>query len=328
MKKVQFVSLMTASLLTLRGIRYLYRKCFHHTMTSKAVEEIIKITSKKDAYTHPEAFERFLYEQSIENKKKYKLSHYMLSHVDETTFASQQLFVVRASKHPKYHIIYLHSGGFIQPISFYEWRFVDRLAKDLDACVYVPMYPLVPTATHEEAYDLLEKLYASIDRTLPLTIIGAGAGGALATGFCESLGSDLQPDRLILISPWLDLTMSRDGGHLEKIDPLLSSYGIKRLGTMWAGTKSLYAYKVSPYFGNYTCLSDVTLFGGTNELLYPDIVRFYRKLKAAHVNARLITGHHLIHNYPLLPIPEAKEAFEQIESTIKGSTRSERLNML
>lgn len=318
MKKLQFVSLLTAFLLACDGLRRFYKKHFHHTITSKAVEEIIKITSKKDAFATPEAFEHYLYEQSIENKKKYKLSHYMLSHVDETTFANQQLFVLRASKYPKHHIIYLHSGGFIQPISFYEWRFVDRLAKDLDASVYVPMYPLVPTATHEEAYTLLEKLYASMDRNIPLTIIGAGAGGSLAAGFCESLGSDLQPDRLILISPWLDLTMSRDDGHLEKIDPILSSYGIKRLGTMWAGSKSLYAYKVSPYFGDYTCLSDVTLLGGTNELLYPDIVRFYHKLKAAHVNARLITGNHLIHNYPLLPIPEAKEAFRQIESTIKG----------
>lgn len=317
MKKMKFATLFTAAFLAVNALRMGYRKIFHRSIRSAAVEDYLKLMSHKDAYSNPEAFERYKYEQAIENRKKYKLSRYLMSYAEESVFAKSQLFTLKASAHAKVRILYLHSGGFMSHISYYEWNFIDHLCKELDAEVYVPMYPLIPSATHEEAYELIEKLYNHLGHDLPITVMGVGAGGALACGFCESLNEDQsQPDHLVLISPWLDLTMSHDHKQFEKKDPMLSAYGIGQIGNLWAGSKSVYAPKVSPFYGDVSNLSDVLMIAGTHELLYPDILRFYHKLRSHHINTKLITGDHMIHNYPILPIPEAKEALRQIISFI------------
>ena len=65
-----------------------------------------------------------------------------------------------------------------------------------------------------------------------------------------------------------------------------------------------------------TCLKDVTLFTGTHEFLYPDIVKFSRILKRKKIKNTLIIGEGLNHVYPAYPIPEADEAIKQISKII------------
>ena len=304
---------LAGTILTASGIRYLYRKCFHRSVRSKAVEESIKLLSHKDELSSQEKFQSFVYEKSQINTQSYKLTHYMMSSVQETSFSNHQLYTLTGNANYDFNILYLHSGGYINQPSFNEWGFIDKLCKDLNAKVYVPLYHLVPTATHEQASEMVDALYRSLDTTKPTIIMGAGAGGGLAAGFCESLESIMEPDQLILISPWVDVTMSNfDILRYESKDPLLASYGLKQLGQMWAGAKSVYAYKVSPLYGDVSHLKNVTIIAGTNDIFYPDIMKFYHQLVKAHVSTNLIARKAMIHNYPLLPIPEAQEAFQEI----------------
>jgi acetyl esterase/lipase len=306
-------ALLAGTFLTASGIRYLYRKCFHRSVRSKAVEESIKLLSHKDALSDQESFQSYLYEKSQVNTQSYKLMRYMMSSVEETTFSNHQLYTLTSNADNDFNILYLHAGGYINQPSFNEWSFIDKLCKDLNAKVYVPLYHLVPSATHEQAYEMIEALYRSLDTTKPTIIMGTGAGGGLAAGFCEGLDPIMAPDQLILISPWVDVTMSNfDILRYESKDPMLASYGLKKLGQMWAGAKSAYAYKVSPLYGDVTSLKNVTIITGTQDILYPDIMKFYHQLVKAHVSTNLIEGKAMIHNYPLLPIPEASEAFKEI----------------
>ena len=123
-----------------------------------------------------------------------------------------------------------------------------------------------------------------------------------------------QPEHLILICPWLDATLSNpDIKRYAKHDPTLSSKGLRRMGKAWAGPyTNAKDYRISPMFGELSYFRDVTLFTGTRELLYPDVVKFSELLQEAGAETTLHVGNGLNHNYPLYDILEAGEAMRQI----------------
>lgn len=67
--------------------------------------------------------------------------------------------------------------------------------------------------------------------------MGDSAGGGLALGLAHALHNESvpQPKQLVLLSPWLDVTMSHpEIPKYEDADPILSSWGLKRVGELWA----------------------------------------------------------------------------------------------
>jgi acetyl esterase/lipase len=76
-------------------------------------------------------------------------------------------------------------------------------------------------------------------------------------------------------------------------------------------------YKVSPLFGEVDKLPKTTLFVGTHEIFYPDVVKFYNKLKDNGVDAELNVGEEMTHVYAIYPlVSESKEAFKHIVQVI------------
>ena len=193
--------------------------------------------------------------------------------------------------------------------------FATELQKKTNACTYAPIYPLAPNHTYEETYKIVEKLYKhllTLDK--PIIIIGDSAGGGLSAAFCEYLAiKDLpQPKNLILISPWVDVSMSGDYDDVE-FDPMLGIEGLRKMGETWAGDLNPKDYKISPLFGEVNKLPKTTLFVGTHEILYPDVVKFHEKLKDNNVDAELNVGEEMTHVYAIYPlVPESKKAFNHI----------------
>ena len=216
-------------------------------------------------------------------------------------------------------VIYLHGGIYVNEIRRPHITFCDELAKKVNACVFAPIYPLAPNHTYEETYEIVEKLYRHLlTLNKPIIIMGDSAGGGLSAAFCEYLSvNDLpQPENLILISPWLDVSMSGDYDDVE-FDPMLGVDGIRKMGETWAGELDSKDYKVSPLFGKVDKLPKTTLFVGTHEILYPDVVKFYNKLKDNGVEVELNVGEKMNHVYPIYPlVPESKEAFRHIAEVI------------
>lgn len=152
----------------------------------------------------------------------------------------------------------------------------------------------------------------------PIIIMGDSAGGGLSAAFCEYLTvKDLpQPKNLILISPWLDISMSGNYDEVE-FDPMLGVDGIREMGKAWAGDLDTKDYRVSPLFGEVSKLPKTTLFTGTHEIFYVDIINFYEKLKENGVDAELNVGEGMTHVYAIYPlVPESKEAFKHIVEVI------------
>jgi acetyl esterase/lipase len=212
--------------------------------------------------------------------------------------------------------LYLHGGSYIHPMAAQQWRLVERLAA-AGVRVAVPDYELAPAFTYREAYPLVMEAYRRLvaERGAQLTtIIGDSAGGGLALGLAQSLlGTDVpQPRRLVLLAPWLDLTLD-DPAVLASAsaDPWLSRVGLVAAGRAWAGGDDPRLPRLSPIEGPIDGLAPIRVFVGTRDLLLPDVLRLQRRFRSAgHGDDRftLTVQPGALHNYPLLPAPEGRLA--------------------
>ena len=215
-------------------------------------------------------------------------------------------------------VLYLHGGAYINGFNAHQWRFMNRLARETGCTVLAPAYHLAPWADYARAYADLTALYRALSEENPgrrLILMGDSAGGGLALGLAEALsgGGDPLPERLILFSPWVDVSMDNpDIADYLAVEPILHFDLVKVHGQYWAGEADTRHWQVSPLFGDMTHLPPVTIYCGTRELLYPDILLARDQLAAAKVDVTLRVGQGLNHDWPLMPIPEAEAAFREI----------------
>ena len=220
-------------------------------------------------------------------------------------------------------VLYLHGGAYVNGFNAHQWRFMDRLARLTGCTVVAPAYHLAPWADYARAYDDLTALYRALAAENPgrrTILMGDSAGGGLVLGLTQALAGagDALPERLILFSPWVDVSMDNPdiSGYLA-VEPMLHLELVKVHGQYWAGSAGTHHWQVSPLFGDMAGLPPVTVYCGTRELLYPDIRLAYGKLTDAGVDATLRVGTGLNHDWPLMPIPEAEKAFGEVARMVE-----------
>lgn len=244
----------------------------------------------------------------------------------EQTFGGLTTYYLNSSNHSNISILYLHGGGYISGCGSWQWQFANTLANETDAEIIVPDYPIAPWHTYEETYELLYDWWVPFqygNESRILVIMGDSAGGGLALGFTEYLKEmdAALPNALVLISPWVDLTMSNaEIADYEDVDPMLCAGMSRAAAEAWAGDTELTDYRLSPIYGDLKGLPDTTILTGTREILYPDTALLYDRLVDAGNYVTLIVGEGLNHDYPLYPIPEGREAISQIAERITALT--------
>lgn len=217
-------------------------------------------------------------------------------------------------------ILYCHGGSYIHDFSYFHWRFLRRLMDRTGAAVIAPGYRLAPYGTWEDAFRLILPCYTRYAQEHPdrkLILMGDSAGGGLAAALALELlrREERAPDELILLSPWMDVTISDpDIDAFVRKDPWLTP-SLRACGRWWAGRTDVRDPHVSPLFGPVERLKHVTVFAGTREILNPDSVKLFGRLDRSGDN-QLIVGEGMFHVYPLLPIPEARPAMDRIVQKI------------
>lgn len=216
-------------------------------------------------------------------------------------------------------ILYLHGGSYLHEPDPHHFLFLNKLIKRTDAKVILPVYPKAPKHDFAESYDLLTKFYEEIGKEQEVILMGDSAGGGLAIGIAQHLQKLglKSPLGIIVFSPWLDLTMENPQiKEFEKVDPWLRHDSSIPIAKSWANGTDLKDYRISPTYGILDDLKNLSIFVGTREILYPDIMKFAEKLKENQIEFNLFIGQGLNHVYPLFPIPEADEAIEEISNII------------
>ena len=170
-------------------------------------------------------------------------------------------------------VVYFHGGAYVVQISPLQWRLAAELA-DAGSRVIVPVYPLAPTTTAADLVPRMTELLAGLLRQRPTTVVlGYSAGGGLALATAQQLRDQagIQPRGLLLIAPWLDVSMTHpDQAELERADPVLRREALAEAGRMYAGALPITDPRVSPLRGDQTGLAPISLFVGTRDLLLAD----------------------------------------------------------
>ena len=289
------------------------------SLRSHALSGLLKITSKQTPQNEKTEARCRAY---IDRMRKLNTARYpspeklLRQPVEENDACGMQTFFWNKQDIPDQKVIlYLHGGAYMNPPTPMHFKMLSNITSGTRAAVVFPVYPKIPTCNYQDTFPKLLQLYDSLCQEYDprqITIMGDSSGGGLGLGFAYYL-RDLgrpQPRRLVLICPWLDLHTNPDQLETyEKADPTLSPWRLRIMGEMWAGGKEEMSNPyVSPIFGDPAKVAPITLFVGTREVIYPDVMKFHRILDEKHLPHTTYVFNGMTHDFPAFPLPEARMA--------------------
>ncbi len=226
---------------------------------------------------------------------------------------------------PDARVLYFHGGGFVDELERPHWALVRELVVRARARVVVPAYILAPRGTADRTVPVATDLLSGL-------IESGGAGGTVLLGDSSGAGPALaaaqrlrdrtrtQPSRIVLVTPWLDVTMSHpDQAAVEAADPPSARPGLLEAGRLYAGTLAAEDPRVSPLRGTFAGLAPLTVFTGTRDLLATDGRELVRRARAAGVEVEFHEAVGLPDGYPLLPVPEGRAARDRIVELVRSA---------
>ncbi|GAA1852655.1 alpha/beta hydrolase fold domain-containing protein [Microbacterium koreense] len=213
--------------------------------------------------------------------------------------------------HPARTIVMLHGGAYVHEANGMHVDLCRSLARSTGATVVMPAYPLAPHATADTVVPVAADLIShEIARTTPehTAVLGDSAGGGLALAATQELvrRGCAVPGSLVLLSPWLDVTVS-DPRSLNGVkDPLLDVDGLRRCGRLWAGALDAADPLPSPIHGSMRGLPPIALYSGTRDVLYPDSQRLADAAREAGIDVDIDLRRGLIHDWAIMGfLPES-----------------------
>ncbi len=217
-------------------------------------------------------------------------------------------------------LLYVHGGGFMAPMDPFHVLFVCRLAHRLGVRVVLPDYPLAPEHTWRDSFDSMLSLATRLaGEEGSFQVAGDSAGGGYALALVLALRDAGGPtaDRVVLLSPWVDLSTSTpETPEFAARDPWLFLGKIKLYAEWWAGSADdLTRAEVSPALADLHGLPRTLMLCGTRDALAPGCRLLARRGREAGWDLEYVEEPDLIHVYPLLPaVPEARRAWKRITS--------------
>lgn len=216
-------------------------------------------------------------------------------------------------------ILYCHGGGYTSGNLGYSRPLASKLtnATGWETLCFeyrlAPEHPF-PAAVDDarRAWDYLMYLgYGARD----VVVAGDSAGGNLALVLCHQLkqaGRQL-PGRLVLMSPWTDMTASgRSYTQRAAMDPTITLDYIHAVREVYAGGNELTSPLLSPLFGDFRGFPPTLVQVGSNEILYSDSLRLRERMQAAGVHCQLEVWEDMWHVFQMFPIRKAALAMEHI----------------
>lgn len=290
------------------------------SIESKLFHLLLRLINKKQFLEMQFAFGKFdFYNSRLPPKRIHKICHVAIS----TAYGRKVFILSPKSGRSKQHILYLHGGAYVQNFVRQHWTFLSNLVVSTDSVVVAPDYPLAPGHIFTDTFDMLMPLYRDLITEFGLgefVIMGDSAGGGLALALCQKLKREQvpQPKRIILLSPWLDLTLSNpDIDAIDHLDPFLGIQGLRKAALAYSGGYDLSHYLLSPINGPLAGLGPISIFIGSNDIFVADA----RKLRmlAAQQGVSILYREYpdMVHVWMLLNFPESRQAQQEIEMLLQ-----------
>ncbi len=226
---------------------------------------------------------------------------------------------------PHQIILYCHGGGYTSGSLGYSRPLAAKLCHASGRETLCFEYRLAPEHPYPAAVDdavrvwdyLMHQGYGARD----IVVAGDSAGGNLALVLLHRLKAEGRqlPARLVLFSPWTDMTASGESyTQRAELDPTITMEYVQAVRTAYAGGADLKDPMLSPLFGDFTGFPPTLIQVGSNELLYSDAERLRDRMRAAGALCRLEEWTEMWHVFQMMPIKKAGEAMEHVGEFLLG----------
>ena len=189
-------------------------------------------------------------------------------------------------------LVFIHGGGYSLGSPTTHRPLAARLAHALGAPTWMLAYRRAPEHPYPAALDDLRAQWAALDPSLRAGAILAGdsAGGGLALALAMDLRDrgETLPRGLVLMSPWIDLTMSGpsvDANAAREV--LFTREGLELMARRYAGAMDCADPRVSPLFASFEGLPPMLLQAGGDEMLLDDAREAGRRAREAGVDVEV-----------------------------------------
>lgn len=120
--------------------------------------------------------------------------------------------------------------------------------------------------------------------------------------------------KIALASPWLDATLSDPRTEeLQDKDVVLEKDMLSEAGENYAGELPLNDPRVSPIYGRFDELGELLVIAGTDEILYPDVLRLQERVvrsKNTEMTLEIVPG--MMHDFVVYPLKESLRYIDQM----------------
>lgn len=216
------------------------------------------------------------------------------------------------------HVLFLHGGGYVCNFTKFHWQFLIKLTEQMNCTVTTPDYPLAPEHPYPAAINLVADLYQDmVARIDPEKIIlmGDSAGGGLCLALAQRMREEgvPLPGELILLSPWLDVTLRNpEVEAIDPTDPFLGIQGGIMAGKAYAASNDPAHPFISPINGSFHDLPRISIFAGSRDILVPDARKFAGMLQAQKIECVYNEFEGMFHVWMLFDLPESQQVIDQI----------------
>ena len=222
-------------------------------------------------------------------------------------------------------ILYCHGGGYTSGNLGYSRPLASKLSHTTGWETLSFEYRLAPEHPFPAAADdalaawdyLMHLGYGARD----ITVAGDSAGGNMALVLCHRLkaAGRMLPGRLILMSPWTDMTASGTSYQERKeLDPSITEDYIHAVRSAYAGDADVKDPQLSPLFGDFTGFPPTLIQVGSNEILDSDSATLRQRMTAAGVVCRMEEWQDMWHVFQMFPIKKAAQAMEHVGQFLLG----------
>ncbi len=252
-------------------------------------------------------------------------------HAEMVTIGGMRAELIRAeAPRSELTLLYLHGGAYSAGSINTHRSLVGRISLAAGIQAYLPEYRLAPEhpfpAAIDDAVAAYRGLLARGVDPASLVVGGDSAGGGLTLALMLRLKElDLPlPLRIVLLSPWTDLTGS--GGSVvdrAEADPWLDAESLRPAALVYLGEADPTNPLASPLFGDLVSVPPSLIVVGGDEILLDDSVRLNSALTEVGSPSRLLIAEGMWHVYPAFPgMPEAERAIEEIARFLEEASAS------
>ena len=274
-----------------------------------------------------------------ENRRPVRVPRYFRGFFTEEKYTAETGFEMQVFQHnanntsalrqapgPQNHklILYLHGGAFIYPPVFFHWRFLHDLCVRTHCDALLPVYPKSPEYDCEYSVKTLLEYYKNISESKrydEIHLVGDSAGACLCLVLAQEAHKNgwQKPTTTTLLSPCVDLshTKEKEMLALQDRDSMLQYDRIVILNAIWQGRLSATHSWVSPVFGDFSGVDNLSVYYGSDEILKPDDLFLKETYEKTGKTGRFLEYEGMFHTFAMFPIPNGFKATKKIAAFIK-----------